>query len=245
MNEKIEIKVDGSQATPENPLTLVVREGKAAEIPVPAKLAYSGRLDTPKQFLSGKMTSYDKLSCTLVVDTDNGTILFFGQEKNRESSDNVSGALVTSEILKEFCINETRRWTVKELIELFKRNRAYFATKEQQAALLANLRNWNVGVTKLYEEVKNDTTGDAKKGIETRVEGINLPAFTLMVPLFKGYQPEAVEVEFGVDASGSGVTLFMDSPDLLERTLIRKKELIEEQIAWFAEAFGCSIVYKS
>ena len=241
MKENIKVEFDklGKEAT------LILREGKAAEIVVPAKLAYAGRLDTPQKFLQGKISEYEKLACTLVVDTDNGTLQFIGSEKNRESVDTISGALVTSEILKEFCINETRRFTVKELIELFKRNRAYFATKDQQAALLANLRNWNVGVTKLYEEIRNDATGDAKKGIETKVEGINLPPFILNLPLFKGYSPESVEIEFGVDASGAGVTLFLDSPDLLERMLVRKKELIDEQTAWFSAEFGCSIIYKS
>lgn len=226
--------------------TLFVREGAAPEIKPPAQLAYAGRLDTPRLFMANKRGNYDALQCTFVVNTETLSVALHASEKDRNSSDTIKGGLFPSDVVKQFTLNGATRWTVPNLIELVKRMRPYFATQEEQLALLKNLRNWNVSVAKVYQDYKDENQqGNAKTSIETRVEGVNLPPFTLFAPVFKGYDAEKIEVEFGVDASGAGVTLFLDSPALLDRQLAYSKELMAAEAKWFAEDFGCAVIYQS
>lgn len=228
------------------PQTVFIREGAAPEIKPPAQLAYAGRLDTPRLFMASKRANYDPLHCTFVVDAEKLSVALYATEKDRNSADAIKGALVTSEVLKSFTLNQATRWTVPNLIELVKRMRPYFATQDAQLALLKNLRNWNVSVSKLYQDVKDENqNGNAKVSLETRVEGVNLPSFVLFAPVFKGYPAENIEVEFGVDASGSGVTLYLDSPTLLDRVLAYSRELLAAEANWFSEDFGCAVLYQS
>lgn len=230
----------------DNTRTLFVREGQAPEIKPPAQLGYAGRLDTPKLFMESKQTSYDPLQCTFVVNAESLSVTLHATEKDRNSSDTIKGALVTSEVVKQFTLNAATRWTVPALIELIKRNRPYFARQEDQMVLLKNLRNWDVSVSKIYQDIKDENqNGNAKVGVETRVEGVNLPSFTLFAPVFKGYPAENIEVEFGVDASGSGVTLYLDSPTLLDRQLAYSRELMDAEANWFKTTFGCAVIYQS
>lgn len=230
----------------DTPRTIFIREGAAPEIKPPAQLVYAGRLDTPKLFMESKRGNYDPLQCTFVVNAETLAVTLHATEKDRNSADTIKGALVTSEVVKQFTLNQSTRWTVPNLIELVKRMRPYFATQDAQLALLKNLRNWNVSVAKLYQDVKDESqNGNAKVSLETRVEGVNLPAFTLFAPVFKGYPAENIEVEFGVDASGSGVTLYLDSPTLLDRQLAYSKELMETEAEWFKSDFGCAVIYQS
>jgi hypothetical protein len=230
----------------DNTRTLFVREGQAPEIKPPAQLGYAGRLDTPRLFMDNKRTNYDPLQCTFAVNAETLSVTLYATEKDRNSADTIKGGLVLSDVVKQFTLNAGTRWTVPNLIELVKRMRPYFATQEAQLALLKNLRNWNVSVAKIYQDVKDENqNGNAKTSLETKVEGVNLPSFVLFAPVFKGYPSENIEVEFGVDASGSGVTLYLDSPTLLDRQLAYSKELMEKEAQWFAEDFGCAVIYQS
>lgn len=245
--EEPQIKFDLATLTEgDNTRTLFVREGQAPEIKPPAQLAYAGRLDTPQLFMASKRSNYDPLQCTFVVNAETLSVALYATEKDRNSADTIKGGLVLSDVIKQFTLNAATRWTVANLIELVKRMRPYFATQEEQLALLKNLRNWNVSVAKIYQDTKDENQqGNAKVSIETKVEGVNLPNFTLFAPVFKGYPAENIEVEFGVDASGSGVTLYLDSPTLLDRQLAYSRELMEAEAAWFKTDFGCAVIYQS
>lgn len=210
----------------------------------PAKLAYAGRLDTPRLFLTPKEGNYDKLQSTFEVDAENNKVRFVGTEKSHESADTITGALVASEAIEQFKLNTGFRWAVPQLIELVKRMRPYFASQDAQVALITQLRNWSIGVSKLFEEVANQD-GNAKRAVTVRVEGQAPAPFKLHLPIYKGYPKETFEVEFGVDAeSSAGVKLYMDSPQLLDLLLDKKEEYIKAEVEYFT-AFGCSVIYVS
>jgi len=210
----------------------------------PAKLAYAGRLDTPRLFLTPKEGNYDKLQSTFEVDSENNKVRFVGTEKSHESADTIVGSLVPSEAIEQFKLNTGFRWAVPQLIELVKRMRPYFASQEAQVALITKLRNWSIGVSKLFEEVANQD-GNAKRAVTVRVEGQAPAPFKLHLPIYKGYPKETFEVEFGVDAeSSAGVKLYMDSPQLLDLLLDKKEEYIKAEVDYFT-AFGCSVIYVS
>lgn len=215
-----------------------------APLLAPTKLTYAGRLDTPRLFLTPKAANYDKLQCTFEVDAENNKVRFVGTEKSHESADTITGVLVASEAIEQFKLNTGYRWAVPQLIELVKRMRPYFATQEAQVALITHLRNWSIGVSKLFEEVSNQD-GNAKRAVTVKVEGQAPVPFVLCLPIYKGYPKETFEVEFGVDAENTvGVKLYMDSPQLLDLLLEKKEQYIKEEVDYFT-GFGCSVIYVS
>jgi|GEM_PF-5017639 len=218
--------------------------GQAAEpLKAPAKLSYSGRLDTPRLFVKPKEANYTPTQCTFEVDAEKGTVRFIGAEKSHESADVITGKLEPSEAIAQFKLNSGERWTVPQLIELVKRMRPYFATQEAQVALITHLRNWSIGVNKMFEEASSQD-GNARRAVTVKVEG-NIPApFVLCMPIYKGYPKERFEVEFGVDAEGNTAKLYMDSPQLLDLLLQKKEEYIKEETDYFT-GFGCSVIYVS
>nr|GFB93644.1 hypothetical protein [Tanacetum cinerariifolium] len=150
--------------------------------------------------------------------------------------------LVPSDAIQQFKLNTGERWMVLNLIELVKRMRPYFASQEAQVELITKLRNWSFGVSKMYEEVSN-MDGNARRAVTTKVEGAPPQPFKLCLPIYKGYPRETFEVEFGVDAEGSGVKLYMDSPQLLDLLLEKKEQYIKEEVDYFTQ-FGCSVIYQ-
>lgn len=209
----------------------------------PARLAYAGRLDTPRLFVTPKQANYDPTQCTFEVDSEANKVRFVGTEKSHESVDVITGTLTPSEAIAQFKLNTGERWTVAALVELVKRMRPYFATQEAQVALITHLKNWSVGVNKLFEEVQSQD-GNARRSVAIRVEGQMPAPFVLCLPIYKGYPKERFEVEFGVDAEGGNVKLYMDSPQLLDLLLEKKEEYIQTEVDYFT-GFGCSVIYIS
>jgi hypothetical protein len=239
-NPSVVIKPEAGAAS--STFTLLTGAAPAPLAP-PAKLAYAGRLDTPRLFLTPKAGNYDPLQSTFEVDGENNKVRFVGTEKSQESADIITGKLVPSEAIEQFKLNTGERWMVPNLIELVKRMRPYFASQEAQVELITKLRNWSFGVSKMYEEVSNQD-GNARRAVTIKVEGQPPLPFKLCLPIFKGYPKETFEVEFGVDAEGSGVKLYMDSPQLLDLLLQKKEEYIKEEVDYFT-GFGCSVIYIS
>lgn len=243
--------------SPENPSVIVKPEAGApnstftlltgpapAPLQHPAKLTYAGRLDTPRLFLTPKQGNYDPLQSTFEVDAESDKVRFIGTEKSHESADVITGKLVPSEAIAQFKLNTGERWSIPTLIELVKRMRPYFASQEEQVALITRLRNWSVSVGKQFDEVSN-MDGSARRAVTIKVEGAAPDPFRLRLPIYKGYPKETVEVEFGVDAeSSAGVKLYMDSPQLLDLLLEKKEQYIQEEVDYFTQ-FGCSVIYVS
>lgn len=231
------------EAAANSTFTLLTGQAPAPLAP-PTKLTYAGRLDTPRLFLTPKAGNYDPLQCTFEVDSENNKVRFVGTEKSHESADTITGVLVPSDAIQQFKLNTGDRWGVQQLIELVKRMRPYFANQEQQVALITSLRNWSIGVNKLFEEASHQD-GNARRAVTVKVEGSAPAPFKLHLPIYKGYPKETFEVEFGVDAeSSAGVKLYMDSPELLDLLLEKKEQYIKEEVDYFT-GFGCSVIYVS
>lgn len=230
---------------PEAGGTYTVLTGEAPKpLQHPARLGYAGRLDTPRLFLTPKAGNYNPLQCTFEVDSENNKVRFVGTEKSHESADVITGSLTPSDAIEQFKLNSGHRWGVAQLIELVKRMRPYFASQEQQVALITSLRNWSIGVGKLFEEASSQD-GNARRAVTVKVEGSAPAPFKLHLPIYKGYPKETFEVEFGVDAeSSAGVKLYLDSPELLDLLLEKKEEYLKQETDYF-EAFGCSVIYVS
>ncbi|RFP65909.1 hypothetical protein D0N36_06815 [Hymenobacter lapidiphilus] len=221
----------------------IIRHGQAAPIREPRQLAYTGRLDSPRQFLQPKVELYDFKQATVFINQTSGTLKLVLAEKS-ELFDSVTGSLELAPELAQFKINTDQKYTVSELVKFLKRTRFFFSDKDSHAVLLSSLMNFSAKVQTKIEQ-QQSTNGSSKNNLEREVHGIEWNReFVLTTPIFKGYPAKSFRVEIGIDPTDASVKLYLESAELFELEQQYRAELLAEEAAYF-EQWGCSVLYQS
>jgi hypothetical protein len=141
-----------------------------------------------------------KFSITLIVDEDSA---YFKQIKGQLA--------LSDEILSKFQINSSKEWSSHDLAELIKMNRRYFESKDAAMKLVTTLRNFKAKVEKEIENIKDDKANF--RALKAQKVESNLPDdFNINIPIFKGMEPETINVEIVVNQNTLDCRLV--SPDL-------------------------------
>ena len=121
-----------------------------------------------------------------------------------------------------------KEWTPAELGLFFKMNRTFFPDRKTNMELVSCLMNFNGTVNATIDrEIKMN---GSRTDNFAQVVNSNLPeSFTLQIPIFKGLQPETLEVETFAQIDGRDVHFILMSPGA-QATLedIRDKVLDKE-----------------
>lgn len=223
---------------------IIIREGAAAVLHEPKALSYSGRLDSPRQFLDCKKEAYKPENATLVVDKTNNTITFYGEEK-ATPTDTVMGKLERNPDLEEFKLNSDKAWSFQELHNFLKIRRYFFKDKEAHKTLLRNLLNFKTQVTTVIEN-KQDNSGNRLMMLEQKIKDNPLGdgKFVLSLPLFKGYEDKAFTVEMSFSATDGAVHVYLLSDELIELLLTEREMLMKAEEDYF-RLWKCAVITKS
>jgi len=223
---------------------LIIREGAAPIVHEKLALAqYKGRLDTPQQYHSKKPDYYKPQDCTLVINKDEQTVTFYGQEREHNFT-KVVGKLEGDPDLAKYHINGTKRWGIKELLQFLKTQRYFFDDKEQHRTLLVNLSQFSANIQTAIED-KNNDDGSKRKVLERTISGVEMNrVFQLTIPIFKGYKPKVFKVEIGLDSNDSGVLIYLLSEELFELARHERDALIAKEEQYF-EKWGCAVITES
>jgi len=214
--------------------------GKALEEKDEEPVEISGILSAPADFLERKKENWEPKNCHVLVDYYNGSITLKTDERTFNHN-TIKGALTESRVLGKFNINTGKRYSNFELAALFRVNKYWFATPEDQSRIIAELQKFQANVsTKI--KAHNDNSGNSVSSLEKEVNGISWNrTFRLNIPIFEGYPKVLVPVEIGVEPTSNDVKLFLESPELYELIESTKGGLIDEQTKRF-DAWGCSVV---
>jgi hypothetical protein len=235
MEQKIEVKANENGET--RLLTGTVLNEKA-----PHSIEISGVLGAPAQFLKDKSKNYKQANCHALVEEREGRITFIGNDKDPYSRDIVTGKLTRAKVLEAFSINTGNLRTVTEMVTFLKRNRFWFSSADEHAAILKNLQNFSATVTAKIAQSQNNN-GSASNSWEREVGNIDWNReFVLNIPVYEGYPNKLFRVEVVVDATDRAVKFALESTELYELDLTLKAELIKSEIEPLVK-FGCSIVY--
>lgn len=179
-------------------LDVVIREGEALPLHEPVKVEIVGVLNSPARWLEKRQElQLITNKCHVTVDREGQRIVLRINE-NAHYGTRIEGRLTLTDTFKKFHINDGHSFTLKELATLFKMNRSFFETKQAAMELVALLQNFKGKVNKDLE-ASTDNRGNKKVDFVQAVES-NLPeAFTLHLPIFKGFKTEDVECEVYVD----------------------------------------------
>jgi hypothetical protein len=218
---------------------LTIREGAPLPMKEPIKIALSGILDAPGQFLIAKKHLYEKDNCSLIVDSTKGVLKFIINEVDPYGHF-INGSLKEAEAIQEFCINKDKKFSLHELVKLIKKTKYYFPDKQEHASIIIALQNFSAKVTTDIQN-KNDNRGNTKNSLE-RMSQTEAPAhFKLAIPIYEGYDKISFRVDVGLDPTDADIRFFLESEDLFVLLQTEKEKLISAQVGLFKE-WGCAIV---
>jgi len=162
----------------------------------------------------------------LKVNRDKGSIQFV-EDAGSEWENNYTGVLEMHPSFEKFAINTGNSLTTFELSNFIKMNRSFFETKDKAMLLVSVLRNFKAKIDKEVEHA-DDARGNKKILIAQAVES-NIPeSFKIVVPVFKGYEPQTLEVEISINATDLSCSLI--SPEVNDYIETTKDSLIDEEL---------------
>lgn len=225
---------------------LVIREGKAADLFNPRTVSITGILAAPRQFLSSsKIDNYDQKLSHVLVDQDNKSIILKLHETDHHQHV-IEGRLTTYADLDDLEINTGNKLTHRELVQLLKKYKFYFADVQQHSVFLHNMENFKAKVTKQIEDVRQNN-GNRSTGFNVIVENAmkDAPTFDLLIPLFKGYPKVKFTVEVCLDATDANVVFYFESQDLFQLEKELAEKYIGDELVALDGMFKCSQVFTS
>lgn len=214
----------------------VIRLGEAPKLYDPVALSVSGNIHAPAEFFKSrkmlKNGSYFNRESTIVLVNRNSKTIELRVNESDKFRDTILGSLKNSQEYKDFGLNTDQTWTASDLAKFLKRRLHLFPQKDKALELISSLKNSKTKVTENTEKRLDDRGGKmdlVERSIET-----DIPlCFTVVIPLFDGFEAEEVKVEICLDKSAGSVVCMLESIETIERMEKQLDEIIDSEIAEF------------
>lgn len=234
-NEKLQINFAPGMAKAE----LVLREGvapKELDPKAPVKTKLNGVIGAVVEYLTKRINTeqFAQKDCHILVNRENIEITLIINETDEYKRGEIVGKLGYNPKFVEFGINGGKVWTPTELGMFIKMNRAFFADRAENMKLVSCLMNFTADVNnKIDRAVKEN--GNRTDNF-AQVVNSNLPeSFTIQMPIFKGMQPETIEVETFAQVNGREVAFILLSPGAQATLEDLRDKVIDEQLKQIRE----------
>lgn len=234
-NEKLQINFAPGMAKAE----LVLREGvapKELDPKAPVKTKLNGVISAVVEYLTKRINTgqFAQKDCHILVNRENIEITLIINEADEYKRGEIVGKLGYNPKFVEFGINGGKVWTPTELGMFIKMNRAFFADRSENMKLVSCLMNFTADVNnKIDRTVKEN--GNRTDNF-AQVVNSNLPeSFTIQMPIFKGMQPETIEVETFAQVNGREVAFVLLSPGAQATLEDLRDKVIDEQLKQIRE----------
>lgn len=217
--------------------TLIVREGQALELKEPIKISIVGDIKTVANYLKVRQTSgtglqvIDKSKAVITIDKVNADIYLELDPENYYGT-SVHGILKRSFELRQFHINEKHYFSKKELVDLLKFSKVYFASSDKHADMLLAFQKLSSSVNVSARDSSDDRGNKERDFIKT-VE-TNAPTdFELYVPLFVGFEPVSFKVNVCLDVIEGSARFWFESVQLHELLIKEIDRIFADQLKEF------------
>lgn len=234
-NEKLQINFAPGMAKAE----LVLREGvapKELDPKAPIKTKLNGVIGAVVEYLTKRINTgqFAQKDCHILVNRENIEITLIINEADEYKRGEIVGKLGYNPKFVEFGINGGKVWTPTELGMFIKMNRAFFTDRAENMKLVSCLMNFTADVNnKIDRAVKEN--GNRTDNF-AQVVNSNLPeSFTIQMPIFKGMQPETIEVETFAQVNGREVAFVLLSPGAQATLEDLRDKVIDEQLKQIRE----------
>lgn len=214
-NEKLQVNLAPGAQTAELVIREVNRENPY-KLPVqePLKLQIDGTITAIYSFLEKRwgMNQIDKEHTHILVNRDNLKVTLVTNENDDRAKQVVVGTIQLSRQFSGFGINTGEPVKPIDLGNFFRINRSFFESKEKNMELVNLLKNFSAKVETTIKREFSDS-GSVTDNYEKAVDS-NLPSsFKIKIPIFKGAEPETLEIETIATVEGKVALLQLISPD--------------------------------
>lgn len=234
-NEKLQINFAPGMAKAE----LVLREGvapKELDPKAPVKTKLNGVIGAVVEYLTKRINTgqFAQKDCHILVNRENIEITLIINEADEYKRGEIVGKLGYNPKFVEFGINGGKVWTPTELGMFIKMNRAFFADRAENMKLVSCLMNFTADVNNKIERAVKEN-GNRTDNF-AQVVNSNLPeSFTIQMPIFKGMQPETIEIETFAQVNGREVAFILLSPGAQATLEDLRDKVIDEQLEQIKE----------
>lgn len=223
---------------------IIIREGKAQEIKDPKIIDLFGSIFAPADYLEKKKKEYKPESSYLAVDSNNRVLTLNLDAKNHFGT-MIQGKLQKSQELEMFMINESKTWSNRELVKLFRMNKHLFVDHEEHRELISALEKFHASIEKKSVDF-NDNKGNLEKSMKMALKdtSMTIESFKLRLPIFSGMGTEksTIRVEFIIDISDASLMFYLISDELYQIIEEEKERIFSEQIERISTDFDLSVV---
>lgn len=237
-------KIDVNLMNSPEGAALTILEGKVLEQKPPTKIAISGHITAPAEFLKKRyrdridagespnngyiLQKVDIKNAVLIVNEDVMSIQLLMDPENHYGTE-ITGKLEFTNYLDDFHINTPKQFSRPELTKLLRFSKQLFRDADKYEELLKAYQVFDFKA--LIEAAQSDDTRGNKAFSMTKKLTSNLPeSFVLRIPIFKGQKPEEFRVEICIDTTEGSAKFCFESPELAALIDQRKIEIFEEQL---------------
>lgn len=220
----------------ENVKELIIRETTHVNEPLPIlepdHVEITGNIDAPARFLAKRWNNeqVDHSRTHLIVNRDRLRMTLVANETDKRNRMTITGRIELSRQFTEFGINSEKEWEPEDLGNLFRINRTYFTSREENMMLVSKLKSFKAKIQIDAEREKKDN--GSVSDVYRKVVDSNMPeSFSINIPIYKGAAPEVINIEVIATVEGRDVRLSLISPDAASILEEIRDKLFDEQIS--------------
>jgi len=214
--------------------TVTILEGKAPDPINPTRAHLSGNIYAVYDYIKVKeQYKGDIKNSALIVFDYTGTRILLDDNPNSPVSTLIEAKFEVHPKITEFGINTDKRFSSEDLKRIIKLHPHLFVSKDSHSAFLRQLGNFKAKIERDIENSK-DNRGTSKNQNNTMVNNLEIEeTFKMKCPLFKGCPAAEFEVVVCYEVSGSGISFYFESSDLI----VQSQNYIDDVFATQREYF--------
>ena len=230
MNDNKQIVINAEAGTKE----VIIREGAAPKLlepkaPLPCNI--EGLAGSVAEYLKKRINTgqFEQKNCTILVDREDVRITLFFNERDEYNQGKVVSQIRLHPDFESLRINSSYAWSPVELAMLLKMHRYWFEDRIEGMKLVSTLFNYKADIA---QKVEQSVEGNGNRQDNfSQVVNSNLPnSITLKLPIFKGTEPQALEIEFFAKVDGRDVAFLLISPGANEAFEAFRDEVIDVEL---------------
>ncbi len=229
--------ISDNSLQPEEGKILIIREGEAPkqlDAIKPNKVHISGVISSPREFYSKRKQLHNKDKCHILYDVLKGCIILVVDENYSNDNYQITGTLEKNSELEKFRINTGHHFEPKQLLDVLKFNRIYFANTADNAKICLALQNFKAKVNTALEN-SNDLRGDKLNNLHSKIEHDLQESFVLDITIFKGQPKTQFKVDICVELRAGEVYVYLESVQLKDLQMSQSDGILKEELKSFGD----------
>lgn len=202
----------------------------------------TGTLTAPRSFIDKREIDPKKAVIVINEMLDKSEIHLHSDQDDNYCHE-IIGRLELHPLFKELPINNDKTMSIDDFRIWVRKNKYLFASNDEHLALTSNLTGFKAKVDRTIADEK-DTRGNSNDALQIAVTTDLKNDFTLMVPVIKSGEKEAIKVDICIMAQGNGVVIWLES-NSVKQLLLDKVSISLKTEADYFTGKGFCVIYKA